>query len=179
VSVTALRGDPVLNHNFIIQLLDSSGAPSSLGDAADLLGSVVGGFSECTGIEMTMKVEEFSEGGRNGEVLRFPGRTSWTNITLKKGIATGTALWDWYYAFVEGRGRRRDGVIMLLNELHVPSAIWQFKRGLPAKYTGPSLNAMQSNVAIESIEIAHEGIFQVPGVGLGAAAVGAVTSMVG
>jgi phage tail-like protein len=179
MSITALRGDPVLNHNFIIQLLDSSGAAPSFGAAAEVLGAIVGGFSECTGIEMTMKIEEFSEGGRNGEVLRFPGRTSWTNITLKKGIAAGTALWDWHYSFVEGRGRRRDGVIMLLNEMRAPSAIWQFTRGLPAKYTGPSLSATQNNVAIESIEIAHEGIVQVPGIGIGAAAAGAVTSLLG
>lgn len=178
VSLTALRSDPLLNHNFVIHLLDSSGTPS-LGAVADLAGSLVGGFSECTGIEMSMKIEEFSEGGRNGEVLKFAGRTSWANITLRKGISAGTGLWDWYYSFVEGRGKRRDGVIILLNELRVPSAIWQFKRGLPAKYSGPALNASQNNVAIESIEIAHEGIFQVGGVGIGAAAVGAAASLLG
>jgi phage tail-like protein len=171
--------DPLLSHNFIIQLLDSSGSTSSLGAAAQFLGSVLGGFSECTGIEMTMKIEEFNEGGRNGEVLKFPGRTSWTNITLKKGIAAGTGLWDWHYSFIQGRGKRRDGVIMLLNEMRMPAAIWQFTRGLPAKYSGPALNASQNNVAIESIEIAHEGIVQVPNVGLGAAAATGLTSILG
>ena len=59
-SLTALRSDPVLNHNFVIQLIESSGTPS-LGAAVDFAGSLVGGFSECTGIEMSMKIEEFSE----------------------------------------------------------------------------------------------------------------------
>jgi phage tail-like protein len=179
LSRTALRGDPVLNHNFVVQLLDSGGDARPVGVVADLLNAVVGGFSECLGIEMTMKVEEFNEGGRNGEVLKFPGRVSWTNITLKKGIASGTALWDWYYSFIEGRGKRKDGLIILLNEQHLPNNVWQFRRGIPLKYTGPSLNATQNNVAIESIEIAHEGIFQVPGIGIGAAAVGTAAGLLG
>src|SRR5262245_199353 len=173
VSRTALRDDPVLNHNFVIQIFESKGDAGPVSVPADLLNIVAGGFSECSGIEMTMKVEDFNEGGRNGEVLKFRGRVSWTNITLKKGIASGTALWDWYYSFIQGRGKRKDGLIILLNEQRMSNSVWHFRRGIPLKYTGPSLNATQSNVAIESIEIAHEGIFQVPGIGLGAAAVGA------
>ena len=82
-------------------------------------------------------------------------------------------------AFTEGKGKRRDGVIVLLNDRHVPNNIWYFRRGLPVKYTGPSLNATQSSVAIESIEIAHEGLSQVPfggaGVGVASRAVGLFT----
>lgn len=170
---TVLRGDPVLNHNFVISLIDTSSALAAVktGALSAIFDVALGGFSECTGIEMSMKVEEFNEGGRNGEVKKFPGRISWSNITLKKGIGAGTTLWDWFYRFVQGRGTRRDGVIVLMNERRVPHNIWHFNRGIPLKYSGPSLNASQSNVAIESIEIAHEGIYQVPGVGLGAAAI--------
>jgi hypothetical protein len=57
-----------------------------------------------------------------------------------------------------------------MTELRLPHNIWYFRRGLPAKYTGPSMHAGQSQVAIEAIEIAHEGIYQVPYVSLGAAA---------
>jgi phage tail-like protein len=95
----------------------------------------------------------------------------WSNITLKKGISAGTDLWDWHYGFVEGRGKRRDGIVILQNDLHIPNNVWYFRRGLPVKYTGPSMSATQSDVAIESIEIAHEGIYQLPYVGFGAAAV--------
>jgi phage tail-like protein len=111
-------------------------------------------------------------------VLKFPNRVTWTNLTLKKGIGVGTALWDWHYGFVLGRGRRRDGTIMLLDEQRQPQQVWFFRRGLPVKYTGPSLNATQNNVAIETLEVAHEGIHQVPGIGtsgvVGAAIAGAV-----
>lgn len=176
--MVGLRSDPVLGHNFLISLLDTS---SSLALAKTIAVSAItdvalGGFSECSGLEMSMQPEEYKEGGRNGAVLKFPNRVAWSNIILKRGVGSGMALWDWHYGFVEGRGRRRDGLIVLLNDLHLPNNIWHFRRGLPVKYTAPSLNATQNSVAIESIEIAHEGIYQTPLVGLGAAA---ATSLVG
>jgi phage tail-like protein len=162
---TTVRGDPILNHNFVISLIDTSSTLAIVGSAAlsAILDVAVGGFSECSGLEMSLKVEDYREGGRNSTVLKFPTRVEWSNITLKKGIGSRTELWDWHYGFVAGTGRRRDGIIALLTDLRVPNNIWYFRRGLPVKYTGPSLNATQNNVAIESIEIVHEGIFQLPG----------------
>jgi phage tail-like protein len=166
-----IRLDPLLSYNFVISLLDTS---SSLALAKSIslsaiLDVALGGFSECSGIEMSLDVEEFKEGGRNGAILKFPTRVKWSNITLKKGMGAGTGLWDWHYGFVEGKGKRLDGVIVLLNDLHVPNNIWNFRRGLPVKYTGPTMNAGQNQVAIESIEIAHEGIYQLPYVGYASA----------
>jgi phage tail-like protein len=159
-----IRLDPLKSYNFLISLLDSSSSlalaqSAALSAVADI---ALGGFSECSGLEMSLDVEDYKEGGRNGEILKFPTRVKWTNITLKKGIGASTALWDWHYGFVTGQGRRRDGIIMLQNDLHIPNNIWYFRRGLPVKYTGPTLHASQNNVAIESIEIAHEGIYQMP-----------------
>jgi phage tail-like protein len=166
-----LRLDPPLACNFLITFVDSSSLLAgfkSVGLSA-ITDAAVGGFTECSGIEMTLDIEDYSEGGRNGNTLKFPTRTKWTNLSLKKGVSPTLDLWSWHYDFIEGRGKRRDGVISLLNELHVPSHIWYFRRGLPLKYTGPTLQAERSAVAIESIEIAHEGIYQVPFVGLGSA----------
>lgn len=166
--VQALRSDPVLNHNFVVSLIDTSSVLATVGSAllSGLLDVAVGGFSECQGLEGSLKVEEFNEGGNNGAVLKFPGRVSWTNLTLKRGLAGNSTLWDWFYGFVEGRGKRRDGVVVLMNGMMVPSAIWYFRRGLPLKYSGPQMNATQNSVAVESVEIAHEGIYQLPLVGL-------------
>ncbi len=171
------RPDPVLNHNFLITLIDTS---SGLALAKSLAASAVfdvalGGFSECTGLEMSLQIDDYREGGNNGTVLKFPTRVSWSNITLRKGVGLTSALWDWHYGFVEGKGKRRDGLIVLLNELRVPNNIWYFQRGLPLKYTGPAMNATQNNVAIEAVEIAHEGIYQLPGIGFvgGAASIAA------
>jgi phage tail-like protein len=181
LSQTALRSDPLLNHNFVVSLIDTSSTLAILGSAAlsAVFDVALGGFAECSGLEMSLKTEDYREGGANGAVLHFPSRVEWGAITLKKGVGSGTALWDWHYGFVEGTGKRRDGVIVLLNDEHLPNNIWYFRRGLPTKYTGPALNATQNTVAIESIEIAHEGIYQVPFVGAITGAVSAVAGTVG
>lgn len=164
LSQTGLRADPYVAVNFVISLLDtSSGLALGLSLAQSAIFDVaLGGFSECTGLEMSMDPQEFKEGGRNGSVLQFPNPVKWSRITLKRGFGTGTTLWDWHYGYVEGRGRRRDGLIVLLNDLHVPSQTWYFQRALPVRYQGPSLNASQNAVAIESLELVHEGILQIP-----------------
>src|SRR5947207_1183683 len=168
LSSVGVRSDPLLSHNFIISLIDTSStfALSTSRLASAIADIALGGFSECSGLEMSLEVKDYEEGGNNGTVLKFPTRVKWSNITLKKGIGAGTALWDWHYGFVEGNGKRRDGLVILMNDLKLPNAIWYFSRGLPIKYTAPVLNAAQNTVAIESIEIAHEGLYQLPGVGL-------------
>ena len=176
-----VRSDPVLNRNFVVSLIDTSSTLGIVGSA--LLSAVadvaLGGFSECSGLEMSLKIDEFNEGGNNGTVLKFPGRVSHGNLTLKKGQGTSSALWDWHYGFVTGKGKRRDGIVALLNDRQLPNNIWYFRRGLPLKYSGPAMNATQSQVAIESIEIAHEGLWQVPFVGAASAAIGAVGAGLG
>ena len=167
-----IGGDPPLNHNFLISLIDSSSSLALATAMTAIFDVALGGFSECTGVEMSLKLEEHREGGNNGTVLKFPTRVEWANITLKKGIGAGTALWDWHYDFAQGKGKRKDGLIVLLTDLQIPNNIWYFRRGLPVKYTSGPMNASQNQVAIESIEIAHEGVYQVPGIGYGAAAIG-------
>ena len=168
------RTDPALGHNFMISLLDSTSVltPASPPALAGILDSAVGGFSECSGLELTLQAEEYKEGGNNGSVLKFASRATWSNITLKRGVTANAELWQWHFSFVEGRGKRRDGVIVLLDGARLPVQVWYFRRGLPVKYSGPSLNAAQHAVAIESIEIGHEGIYQVSGGGAGAGLAG-------
>ena len=153
----ALRNDPVLNHNFVVSLLDSSSVLATVGSAlvSTLLDVVVGGFSECQGLEASMKIEECNEGGNNGTVLKFPGHAVWPNLKLRHGLVTSTDLWSWHQDFLDGRGKRRDGVITLLDEVGSPIRSWRFVRGLPVHWIGPSLNAHEARVAVEEIEIAH------------------------
>ncbi|HEX9367822.1 MAG TPA: phage tail protein [Vicinamibacterales bacterium] len=181
LSQTALRSDPILNHNFVVSLIDTSSTLAILGSAAlsAIFDVALGGFSECSGLEMSLKTEDYREGGANGAVQHFPSRVEWGAITLKKGMGSGTALWDWHYGFVEGRGKRRDGVIVLMTGEHLPNNIWYFSRGLPSKYSGPQMNATQNGVAIESIEIVHEGIYQVPFVGAASSVVSTAANVAG
>src|SRR5258708_31708412 len=151
LSQTALRSDPILNHNFVVSLIDTSSTLAILGSAAlsAIFDVALGGFSECSGLEMSLKTEDYREGGANGAVQHFPSRVEWGAITLNKGMGSATALWDWHYGFVEGRGKRRDGVIVLMTDLHLPNNIWYFSRRLPTQYTGHKLNAARTGVEVE------------------------------
>jgi phage tail-like protein len=153
--LSALK-NPLPAYNFVVQLIDPS---STVGKILTAISFVAGGgFTECSGLDASVTVEDYIEGGENSYVHKFPTRVTYTNITLKRGVGFGEDLWNWHYSFVQGKGKRRDGMIALQNEQHIPVKMWIFKRGLPVKWAGPALNASQSAVAIESIEIAHEGL---------------------
>lgn len=155
-SDSAQRMDPYRGFNFLITLI---GSASTLTTAATaILGAPQGGFSECSGLEMALDIEEYREGGNNGTVLRFPTRLKWTNLRLKRGVALSDDLWQWHFAMVQGQVQRRDGIITLQDEQRNPVKTWSFTRGLPVKWSGPALNAMQNQIAIEEMEIAHEGL---------------------
>lgn len=152
-----LRIDPLTTFNFYITLIDSSNLLGTLLSAS--LNYFVAGFSECSGIEATIEVVDYKEGGRNDRVLHFATRTSHASVTLKHGVIyLYDDLWTWHNDWVRGRGARKDGLIVLQDEARRPAKIWKFKRGIPTKWVGPTLNASQNNVAIESLEIAHEGL---------------------
>ncbi len=152
-----LRIDPLSTFNFYITLIDSSNVAGTLITAA--LNFFVAGFSECSGIDATIEIMDYKEGGLNDHVRKFATRTSYTNLILKHGVIyLYDDLWTWHYDWVQGNGKRKDGLIVLLDESRSPAKVWKFKRGIPSKWVGPSLNAAQSNVAVESLEIAHEGL---------------------
>jgi phage tail-like protein len=148
--------DPLPAFNFRITLIDTSGVVGMLLTAVSFITG--GNFTECTGLDASLQVEDYIEGGENTYVHKFPTRVTYQNIVLKRGVTLSEDLWNWHYEFVQGKGHRRDGVIYLLHESFAPVKMWIFKNGLPVKWTGPAMNAGQSAVAVESIEIAHEGL---------------------
>jgi phage tail-like protein len=154
---SVFRIDPLGVFNFYLTLIDTSDVFGTLLTAA--LNYAVAGFSECSGLEVMTEVFEYKEGGLNDHVRKFPTRSSHANLTMKHGmIYLYDDLWTWHDGFVQGRGRRKDGLIVLLDEARKPAKVWKFRRGIPMKWVGPSLNALQSNAAIESLEISHEGL---------------------
>lgn len=155
--MATIRIDPLGAFNFYLTLIDASNVVGTLLTAA--FNYAVAGFSECSGLDVTLEVMEYKEGGVNDHVRKFPTRASHGNITLKRGVIyLEDDLWTWHQGFVQGAGTRKDGLIVLLDEGRKPAKVWKFKRGIPMKWVGPSLNATQSGVAIESLEIAHEGL---------------------
>src|SRR5687768_5885328 len=138
IGIPGLRRDPVRGYNFLITLVDATSALGTLSSAVQNI--VLGGFTECSGLEMELETESYNEGGNNGRVLTFPTRVKWSHIRLKRGAALSMELWKWHYSFVEGKGKRRDGIVVLQDDLHRPVQLWAFSRGLPVKWTGPSMN---------------------------------------
>jgi phage tail-like protein len=125
-----------------------------------------GAFQECNGLDLEMDVAEYVEGGRNNGVLQRAGRVKLTRITLRRGMlhpADGSVnadLWRWFADVVDGvlPLRRYDGVVEVHDETGRVVAKWTFDRGLPAKIVGPQLNARTGEVAVEELQIAHEGL---------------------
>lgn len=125
-----------------------------------------GAFAECSGLDLEMDVGEYVEGGRNNGVLQRAGRAKVSRITLRRGMlypVGGTVnieLWRWFQDVVDGVRplRRYDGTVSVLDEGGRSIAKWTFVRGLPAKLVGPQLNAATGAVALEELQIAHEGL---------------------
>jgi phage tail-like protein len=155
MATTGFRDDPVRGFNFHISLIKSAGILQKAIFGTEPIAA--GGFSECSGLEANMTVEDYLEGGVNNYVHKFMTRMTYANIVLKRGMSFSSELWQWHADFINGNGKRMDGLIVLQNELGLPVKAWKFVRGLPMKMTGPTLNAAQGAVAIETLEIVHEG----------------------
>lgn len=151
---TAKRSDPYGAYNFLITLINSGSSTSKQ--------TMIGGFSECSGLEMSLETEDYQEGGNNGTVLKFPKHITYAPIRLKRGVTDTDELYQWFYSFVEGQGKRKDGKITLLDEQRNAVKVWKFVRGLPTKWTGPSLDAIHGQLAIQELEIVHEGLQMLP-----------------
>ena len=162
---------PLPAFNFYISLIDASANP--LMTATSVASAfLLGGFSECTGLESEIQIEEYRAGGLNDRVFKFPTRANFTNITLSRGIGFSEDLYLWHDEFLKGEGKRRNGMIYLANEAKVPIKCWTFENGIPVKWSGPALNATTSAVAIEKLEIAHEKLTLTFSPGMGVAAIG-------
>jgi phage tail-like protein len=116
----------------------------------------VGGSSECSGLNMETDVIEYRTGKDDHHMKKVPGLKKFTNITLKRGYSKDKYLYDWRKTVLDGKTERRSGEIVLLSEDKKPVLRWEFYEGWPSKLEGPSLNAKNNEIAIESLEIAVE-----------------------
>ena len=118
-------------------------------------------FLECTGLGSEVAVIEYREGGDPTAVRKLPGRASFSDITLKRGISESRDLYDWHRSLLQGQIDRRNGQIILLDDAGVEVVRWVFSEAWPRKWEGPELNALSNETAIETFVLACESIERV------------------
>ena len=118
------------------------------------------GFSEVSGLTQENQAIEYRDGSfPEFSSIKMPGLRKFSNVTLKRGIVKAdNDFFKWLSTIKLNQVERRDVVISLLNEEHMPVMTWKIHNAFPVKVEGPGLKASGNEVAIESIEIAHEGL---------------------
>ncbi len=150
----------------------------AIGLASGLLsaaGALFGAFSDASGLNVGLEIETYQEGGNNTSPLKFPKWGKYDNVSLKRGVTPRTSLWDWHEQIISGAKpvTRKSGLVILFDRgsgidsaasaglLRVPLAAWYIDNAFPEKITGPVLDAKSNTIAIESVDLAHEGVSRV------------------
>ena len=139
---TGTRVDPYRGYNFLVEIDGISQA----------------GFQEASGLDSSTPAIDYREGGDPNHLRKIPGMNQFTAISLKRGMTDSDELWKWRQTVVDGKTQRRNGSIVLLDDTGTEKVRWNFREGWPTKWTGPSFNATGNEIAIETLEIAHEGL---------------------
>jgi phage tail-like protein len=118
------------------------------------------GFTEVSGLDVETEVIEYRDGASLEYIkTKMPGMQKFGNITLKRGTFQGdNEFYDWWNTVALNTIDRRDVTISLLNENHEPVVVWKVKNAWPAKVQSTDLKSDGNETAIESIELAHEGL---------------------
>jgi phage tail-like protein len=136
------RNDPYVAFNYLIEIG----------------GIRVGGFNEVSGLDGEIEPIDYRNGDEDFVARKLPGMKKYPNIVLKRGIIGDLDAFQWFQAGAQGAVDRREGAIIMRDEQRNEVMRWKFVRGWACKYTGPSLKGDSSAVAIETIEICHEGM---------------------
>jgi len=141
---TGQRVDPYKNFRFIVEID----------------GIVQAGFSECTGFGSNIEVIEYREGGDASTVRKLPGKVSFPDIVLKWGVTDSRELYDWHLTAVNGQIQRKNGSIILQDDVGQEKVRWNFFNAWPSKWDGPDFNAKGNDVAIETLTVSCEKVEQ-------------------
>jgi phage tail-like protein len=140
---TGERRDPFRAFNFQLEI---DGIP-------------IGGFSECSGLTANVDAVDYREGtDKQPNVRKLMGPPKFTNITCKRGITKDKSLWEWYGNIFNGVADRRNVTIILMDETREPVVRWHAENAWVTKIDGPSFKAGANEIAIESVELVHEGL---------------------
>ena len=127
-------------------------------------GVEIGRFSEVSGLQVDVDVEEFVEGGESGFIHKLPGRLKWPNLVLKRGVTNDDNLLNWLQTSVgdglvkrKGKANRTTAALTLVGATAKRLRTWSFEDALPVRWTGPTFAAASEDLAEEELEIAHHG----------------------
>lgn len=121
-------------------------------------GIVVGGFTTVEGLQSKIEVKSVRQGGVNDLEYKLGGQVTYVDLVFKAGITSLDPMWLWYQAALNGKIKRQNGSIYLLDDEGNPTVSWNFYNAWPIEWQGPSLDAGQNLVASQSFTLAHEGI---------------------
>ena len=118
------------------------------------------GFTDVSGIDISTEVIEYRDGSSpEYSKIKMPGQRKFSNITLKRGtFKSDNEFYNWFNSVSLNTIERRNLTVALLNENHEPVIVWKIKNAWPTKITPTDLKADGNDVAVESIELAHEGL---------------------
>ena len=122
-------------------------------------GITEGRFTECSGLEAKIDVEEYKEGGVNDFVHRLPGRRSFGTITLKRGLYASTQLWDWLNrtATVDAKNDQIKNFSIVLYDLEGAEYMrWNLIGAFPVKWSAAGFQAADSSVSLETLELTYQ-----------------------
>jgi phage tail-like protein len=126
-------------------------------------GSRIGRFTEVSGLEVSVGVETHEEGGENSFVHHLPGRMSWPNLVLKRGVTWDDNLLTWFHmttgeAFAtEGKVTRTTAAVTMLSSTGKRLRAWNLKDAIPVRWSGPTFAATAEEQPTEELEVAHHG----------------------
>ncbi|MDR2356313.1 MAG: phage tail protein [Clostridiales Family XIII bacterium] len=119
----------------------------------------VAGFSEVTGFDASIDVIEYRNGDEKPPTpAKLPGLRKYSNVTFKWGVTESKAVYEWFAEWMDKSSERKDVTVTLLDDEDAEQAAWTITAAWPVKYTAPEFNATSSEVAIEQVEVAHEGL---------------------
>ena len=131
--------------------------------AVEIDSVVVASFKECSGLNAEIQVETYREGGLNDYEHKLPGLATYGNLTLKSGVASAMVFWKWFYQTTLGNIERKQVSVILYNHNRADGKLgegirWNLLNAFPVKWEGPTFNSSDSNVVMQSLELAHHGI---------------------
>jgi phage tail-like protein len=125
----------------------------------EIEGIPVADFTECVLPAVSIDVIEYREGADlQNNVHKLPGLVKYENLILRNGLTSSTALWGWFNSFVQGTGTTKSIIVSLLDGQKNQVYKWGFSNAWPVKFQSPVLDGKKSALAIETLEIAVEGM---------------------